>query len=374
MAHSLNRKRPNHVFLNSLSPRKLKIRKPLLSRTNPQALTGAEAEELLALNAQELETMHTQAMLYQDQSDYFSSRFQSTFGFSHGIGGQAGAPLHGGAQGGGRQKKEKKRRGGRGKEPQMQICFSIASGGSTMTRRMDESFALMPDMRSNLGVHALKAAASRLGDAHKDNIVLPTMTPTASKMASQLRIMDELGKACRDSPIEVVLEASLAAHQHEIDRGNQESQGRVIARNETQKSLGYRQPDHPVQLISYLTQNKKTEIYNYSMMPVRRPLRTNSKTKLPPALALEKRASQASHVSLDGGTQYAAQDSPIKLLPEPLSTSKASATLYGPARQTPGLLPQHVGTMYQTVGEFGPQLAGGPFALGEPGGTAGKAS
>ena len=44
----------------------------------------------------------------------------------------------------------------------MQICFSIASGGSTMTRRMDESFSIIPEMKSKLDVHALKDAASRL--------------------------------------------------------------------------------------------------------------------------------------------------------------------------------------------------------------------
>ena len=87
----------------------------------------------------------------------------------------------------------------------MEICFSIASGGSTMTRRMDESFAVIPEMKSNLDVHAMKAAASRL-DAMKqaENVQLPAMAPTAAKMASQLRIMDELGRVCRDSPISVV--------------------------------------------------------------------------------------------------------------------------------------------------------------------------
>ena len=53
----------------------------------------------------------------------------------------------------------------KGKEPKMQVCFSIASGGSTMTRRMDESFSIIPDIKSNLNVHQLKDAASRL-EAH----------------------------------------------------------------------------------------------------------------------------------------------------------------------------------------------------------------
>ena len=54
----------------------------------------------------------------------------------------------------------------------MQICFSIASGGSTMTRRMDESFSVIPEMRSNVDVSALKNAASRLdaGRHYPDNV------------------------------------------------------------------------------------------------------------------------------------------------------------------------------------------------------------
>ena len=36
------------------------------------------------------------------------------------------------------------------------------SGGSTMTRRMDESFSIMPGMKSNLNMHAMKDAANRL--------------------------------------------------------------------------------------------------------------------------------------------------------------------------------------------------------------------
>ena len=76
-------------------------------------------------------------------------------------------------------------------EPGMEICFSIASGGSTMTRRMDESFAVIPEMKSNLDIHApsridaMKAAASRL-DAMKpaENVQLPPMAPAAAKMAS----------------------------------------------------------------------------------------------------------------------------------------------------------------------------------------------
>ena len=48
----------------------------------------------------------------------------------------------------------------------MQICFSIASGISTRTRRMDESFSVIPDVRSKLDVHAMKDAASRLEAQH----------------------------------------------------------------------------------------------------------------------------------------------------------------------------------------------------------------
>ena len=60
-------------------------------------------------------------------------------------------------------------------------------------------------------------------------------------MASQLKIMDELGKVCRDSPISIVEGDKLEME----DNGNRNSQ-RDIMRNETVLSLGYRQPDNPV--------------------------------------------------------------------------------------------------------------------------------
>ena len=98
--------------------------------------------------------------MYQNQT-HFSSRFQNTFGFSHGIGGTNYVQHTDGGIKTGKNKRSPKLRV-KGKEPKMQVCFSIASGGSTMTRRMDESFSIIPDIKSNLNTHQLKDAASRL--------------------------------------------------------------------------------------------------------------------------------------------------------------------------------------------------------------------
>ena len=72
----------------------------------------------------------------------------------------------------------------------------------------------------------------------------------------------------RDSPISVV------------DNDEQESN---ILRNETSAmSLGYRQPDNPVQLISYLAlQNKKKKQKIPEMLPARKPIKSStSKMKM----------------------------------------------------------------------------------------------
>ena len=148
-------------------------------------------------------------------------------------------------------------------------------------------------------------------------------------------------------------------------------------RNETQKSLGYRQPDNPVQLISYVTRAKQKELHDYplpvSMLPASKIRKSTSKKKLPEAVKIDKQSSQISQ-GADGQTQYA--ESPIRIR-DPYSRdreTKANNTLYGSPTKVPGLLPEHVGSMYQTAGEFGGQLGKGPLTRSDLGGTAGKAS
>ena len=79
---------------------------------------------------------------------------------------------------------------------------------------MDESFSIIPDVKSKLDVHALKDAASRLEAQQAQNLYNQQAAPQATKMASQLKIMDELGKVCRDSPISIVESAQDATSAH----------------------------------------------------------------------------------------------------------------------------------------------------------------
>ena len=107
----------------------------------------------------------------------------------------------------------------------MQICFSIASKGSTITQRMnEESYTLMPTMVND----------------HLNS-------PEIKRLASQLKIIEDLGKTCRDTPITIK------------DSESQSIIGNPFSRNPTQKSLGYRRPGEPIQLISYLTKQKKLQ-------------------------------------------------------------------------------------------------------------------
>ena len=109
----------------------------------------------------------------------------------------------------------------------MQISFSIASGISTKTRRMDESFAAMPDGQP-------KDGASRL-DQQPYYANGQVLSPNARR-ASYLRQMEE---QARDSPT--------------VSAGEVDERESIILRNENSAlSLGYRQPDNPVQLISYI--------------------------------------------------------------------------------------------------------------------------
>ena len=91
------------------------------------------------------------------KDQYFSNKFHSTFGFSHGVGGmydQGTNPMLAGGN-------KKKRFGGKGiKEQRLEDSFSFASGGSVNTKRMDESFTVIPE--SHLDIHAVRAAASKL--------------------------------------------------------------------------------------------------------------------------------------------------------------------------------------------------------------------
>lgn len=77
---------------------------------------------------------------------------------------------------------------------QMQICFSIASKASTMTQHITESYNAIP----NLDEKTLEQA---------DRV--PALKKTPTGLASQLKIMEELGKSVRETPISIMESESL---------------------------------------------------------------------------------------------------------------------------------------------------------------------
>ena len=75
----------------------------------------------------------------------------------------------------------------------MQICFSIASKGSTVTQHMDSFQHLMPSLMNR----DLENFSSKNFDAK-------SLANAPNGLASQMRIMEEIGRSCRETPITIM--------------------------------------------------------------------------------------------------------------------------------------------------------------------------
>ena len=70
----------------------------------------------------------------------------------------------------------------------MQICFSIASKGSTVTQHMESFQQLMPS----------------LVNRDLDSFDTKSLANASSGLASQMKIIEEIGRSCRETPITIL--------------------------------------------------------------------------------------------------------------------------------------------------------------------------
>ena len=132
-----------------------------------------------------------------DEAKERDSKFSTTFGFSHGVENMnlvKKSPFPSTKPGSIKRKEDAKK--------DMSICFELASKASTITQKITDSYQMMPQF--DLAQAAIFDTSPPASPMDIENSQMYTAGATPADLAEQLNIMEELGKTCLDSPINIM--------------------------------------------------------------------------------------------------------------------------------------------------------------------------